>query len=177
MNPESRFSRFFGKFRTQKLIDPKKALNNETKKITNSKNMGEKANKGFTRDDSSTNTRLLDKHWSPLIVRKYQKEGWPMFVGIICDANLDDLDSKVNEISEEGKQFLDGGIQGVRNFCGFLSDELFKHYDSQKKGCLEGLAVLWYVDKMFCSSLFGDFMVHASCKQELFGIINTLPHV
>jgi hypothetical protein len=56
-------------------------------------NMGMDANNGMTRDDSSTATRLLDKNWSPLIVRKYQMEGWPMYIGIICDANLNDLDN------------------------------------------------------------------------------------
>jgi len=61
-------------------------------------NMGEQANAGMVRDDSSTATRLLDKNWSPLIVRKYQMEGWPMYIGLICDANLNDLDTVVYDI-------------------------------------------------------------------------------
>ncbi|MFW9871642.1 MAG: hypothetical protein ACFFG0_00980 [Candidatus Thorarchaeota archaeon] len=144
------------------------------------RNFGEDSNKGHTRDDSSTSTRLLDKNWSPMIVRKYQKDGWPLFVSVICDANLNDLDAKVHEFTAEAKKlFLEerSTIQGVRNYCGYLNDNLKDHYNSIKDECVEGIAVLWYVDKMFCSSLYGDFMVHAPCKQELYFIINTLPHI
>jgi hypothetical protein len=142
-------------------------------------NMGKSANAGFTRDDSSTATRLLDKNWSPLIVRKYQMEGWPLFVSLICDSNLNDLDKVVYEIHDQAKNngFVDGTIQGGRNYCGFMSDEIKEHYDGIKRGCVEGVAILWYIDKCFISSLYGDFMVHVSCKQELYAIINTLPHI
>jgi len=130
-------------------------------------------------------TRLLDKNYSPLIVRKYQAFGWPLFVSIICDESLSDLDQVVWEhidfllqdpnMAEDCK--LKDDIQVQRNFCGSLSDHLVSIYDSKKKGCVEGVAVLAYWDKCFCSSLYGDFMVHASCKQELFSIIQTLPHI
>ena len=142
-------------------------------------NMGEEANAGMTRDDSKTATRLLDKNWSPLIVRKYQMEGWPLFISLICDANLNDLDEVVYRIHDEAveKGFVGGNIQDGRNYCGFMSDQIKAHYHGIKKGCVEGVAVLWYIDKCFISSLYGDFMVHASCKQELFAIINTLPHI
>lgn len=143
------------------------------------KNMSQQANAGFTRDDSSTTTRLLDKNWSPLIVRKYQMEGWPLFISLICDANLNDLDELVYDIHEEAKEhgFVDGKIQDGRNYCGFMSDKIKDHYNDIKRGCVEGVAVLWYIDKCFISGLYGDFMVHASCKAELFAIINTLPHI
>lgn len=124
----------------------------------------------------NVNTRLLDKNYSPLIVRKYQTKGWPLFVSLICDWSLSDLDQVVNKAKNDFGEIVND-IQQIRNFCGFLSDRLFKHYDGQKEGCVEGIAVLWYVDKCFVSSLWGDFMVHASCKQELFFIINTLPHI
>lgn len=142
-------------------------------------NMGNLANAGMTGDDSKTATRLLGKNWSPLIVRKYQLKGWPLFVGVICDANLNELDNIVYTAVDKSKDlgFMNGNIQDVRNFCGFLSDELVNYYDNIKRGCVEGIAVLWYVDKCFVSSLYGDFMVHASCKIELFQIINTLPHI
>lgn len=150
-----------------------------TDHVERSKNMGDEANAGLTRDDSSTSTRLLDKNWSPLIVRKYQMEGWPLFISLICDANLNDLDETVYKIHDAAVElnFVDGTIQGGRNYCGFMSDRLKEHYDSIKRGCVEGVAVLWYIDKCFISSLYGDFMVHASCKSELFAIINTLPHI
>ena len=141
--------------------------------------MGKIANAGMTRDDSRTSTRLLDKNWSPLIVRKYQMEGWPLFIGIICDANLNDLDEILISYTKDAKKlgFLDGNIQGGRNYCGFISEKIKEHYNSIKEGCVEGVAVLWYIDKCFISSLYGDFMVHNSCKNELFQIINTLPHI
>jgi hypothetical protein len=142
-------------------------------------NMGDKANAGMTRDDSSTSTRLLDKNWSPLIVRKYQMEGWPMFIGIICDANLNDLDDIVYNSIEEARDhgFLIGTIQGIRNACGYLSDQIVKHYNMQKRGVTEGVIVCWYVDKMFCSSAYGDFMTHEKCAMEFYQILNTLPHI
>jgi len=131
------------------------------------------------RESELTSTRLLDKNWSPLVVRKYQMEGWPMFVGMICDANLNDLDKVVHKAFKRAKEagFVDGSIQGTRNTCGLISDTLVEHYNRIKEGCVEGVAVVWYVDKCLISSAYGDFMVHLSCKLELFQIINTLPHI
>ena len=143
------------------------------------RNMGDEANGGMTRDDSSTATRLLDKNWSPLIVRKYQMEGWPMYIGMICDANLNDLDDVVYDAVEKAKEmgFIDGTIQGIRNACGLLGDEIVKHYNLIKRGVAEGVIVCWYVDKMFCSSAYGDFMTHNKCALEFYQIVNTLPHI
>jgi len=143
------------------------------------KNMGKDANAGMVRDDSSTATRLLDKNWSPLIVRKYQMEGWPMYIGVICDANLNDLDTVVYDIMDEAKanDFVNGTIQGVRNTTGMLSDGIVKYYNSIKRGVCEGVIVCWYVDKMFVSSAYGDFMTHEKCAAEFYAIVNTLPHI
>ena len=129
-----------------------------------------------TQIPENVNTRLLNKHYSPLIVRKYQMEGWPLFVSLICDCSLSDLDEVVNKAFEDLGSIKDD-IQSIRNVCGYLSDCITGHYNNIKKNSVEGVAVLWYVDKCFVSSLYGDFMVHASCKQELFAIINTLPHI
>ena len=142
-------------------------------------NMAEQANAGFTRDDSSTATRLLDKNWSPLIVRKYQMEGWPLFISLICDANLNDLDDVVYRIHEEARHngFVDGKIQSARNYVGFMSDKIIEHYNSVKPGVTEGVAVIWYVDKCFISSCYGDLMTHTKCAIELYGILNMMPHI
>jgi len=147
--------------------------------MENTTNMSEQANAGMTRDDSSTATRLLDKNWSPLIVRKYQMEGWPMYIGIICDANLNDLDNVVYEIMETAKEagFVNGTIQGIRNSCGLLSDGIVKYYNAIKRGVAEGVIVCWYVDKCFVSSAYGDFMTHEKCAAEFYHIVNTLPHI
>ena len=118
-----------------------------------------------------------NKNYSPLIVRKYQLKMWPLFVALICDISLSDLDNVVLDYAYELLEEKQDDIQWCRNFCGSLSEHITDHYDNLKRGCVEGVAVLWYVDKCFISSLGGDFMVHASCKQELFAIINTLPHI
>ena len=142
-------------------------------------NMSDAANAGMTRDDSSTATRLLDKNWSPLIVRKYQMEGWPLFVSLICDANLNDLDEVIYRIHEEAKElgFIDGKIQSARNYVGYMSDQIIKHYNAVKPGVTEGVAVIWYVDKCFISSCYGDLMTHTKCAIELYGILNMMPHI
>ncbi len=135
-----------------------------------------KGTKPIGLEDVNTSTRLLDKHYSPLIVRKYQMFGWPLFVSLICDLSLSDLDEVVLKFKKDHGQPADD-IQAVRNFCGLLSDHVVKHYESRKDGCVEGIAVLLYADKCFISSLYGDFMTHSACKAELFAIINTLPHI
>lgn len=142
-------------------------------------NMGKEANAGMTRDDSKTATRLLDKNWSPLICRKYQMEGWPLFVILITDCNLNDLDKVVYDLSDKAKEFgfMDGNIQSTRNYCGFLNDGIVKHYNSIKKGSCEGVLICYYVDKMWCASAFGDLMTHEKCVNEAYLIINTMPHI
>ncbi|MCF8019829.1 MAG: hypothetical protein K9L62_10500 [Vallitaleaceae bacterium] len=146
---------------------------------TKKSNMSEQANAGMTRDDSTTNTRLLDKQWSPLIVRKYQMKGWPMYIGMICDANLNDLDKVVNKVMKEATElsFVDGTIQGARNTCGLLSDRIVEYYDNIKEGVTEGVMVCWYVDKCFISSAYGDLMTHNKCAMEFYSIIQTLAHI
>ena len=130
-------------------------------------------------EDSKTNTRLLEKNYSPLIVRKYQMKGWPMYIGLIVDVSLSDLDMVMNEISKEAKEagLFVNDIQSLRDVCGYTSERLVQHYNNKKENCVEGVAVLWYADKAFISSLIGDFMTHFSCKNELYQIVNTLPHI
>lgn len=122
------------------------------------------------------NTRLLNKNWSPLIVRKYQFKGWPMFVSLICDADLTDLDQVVNAAEKEFGEVKEG-IQAARNWCGFLSDYIVEHYNSGKKGVTEGVAVIWYIDKCFISSCYGDLMTHTKCAIELYGILNMMTNI
>jgi len=159
--------------------DPEEAALPSLWEIPN-KNMGASANAGMTRDDSTTATRLLDKNWSPLIIRKYQMHGWPMFIGIICDANLNDLDDLVYDVMEKADKdhgFIDGTIQGARNACGYLSDELVKHYNGIKRGVMEGNIVFWYQDKLAISSAYGDLMTHEKCAMEFYSILNMMPHI
>ncbi len=146
---------------------------------TDNRNFGQDANKGFARDDSTTSTRLLDKNWSPLIVRKYQMQGWPLYIALITDANLDDLDKVVYSIHKQAEQhgFTEGRIQAARNYAGLMSDQLVKHYNSGKDGVVEGVLVAYYIDKLFISSAYGDLMTHEKSVSEVYHIINTLPHI
>lgn len=126
------------------------------------------------------NTNLISKQYSPLIVRKYNiASGWPVYIGLICDYDLSELDLVVNKYSEEAEVlgYLDNNIQKVRNYAGFLTDSIQKFYNSKKINCVEGVAVFMYVDKCAISSLYGDFMNHTACRQEFYFIINTLPHI
>jgi len=120
-----------------------------------------------------TNTKLLEKNYSPLVVRKYIMKGWPMYVGVICDLDLSDLDDVVNK----PRLKKNASIQDIRNYVGRVSDKVVTTYDKVKRNCVEGVAVLYYVDKMAVSSLYGDFMVHFPCKSEFYSILNMLPHV
>ena len=141
-----------------------------------STNINKHGNMGM---EYSTATRLLDKNYSPLIVRKYQLRGWPCLISLICDVSLSDLDDVFYSIVDDAEKngMMKDDIQAMRNFTGFMSDKIIEHYDGIKKGCVEGVAVLYYIDKCFISALWGDFMVHSSCKQELYSIVNTLPHI
>lgn len=143
------------------------------------RNFGQNANAGMVYDDSRTSTRLLQKNWSPLIVRKYQMLGWPLFIALICDANLNDLDEVIYSIHEEAENlgFTDGNIQSARNYVGFMNDKIVQHYNQVKTGCVEGVLVAWYIDKCFISGAYGDLMQHEKCVTEVYQIINTLPHI
>jgi hypothetical protein len=112
-------------------------------------------------------------------VRKYQLLGWPLFLGIICDCSLSDLDHIFYDVVDEAEKLkmFEQDIQNVRNFVGLLSDRLAAHYNKVKRGSVEGIAILWAVDKMVCSSLLGDHMVHGMCRSEFYSIVNTMPHM
>lgn len=116
---------------------------------------------------NETNTRLLNKHFSPAIIRKYNTLGFPLYIHIICDQDLSDLDQLVNEFIEQVK-LDDNNIQEFRDFAGSLSQTIIQHYNEKKPGCVESVGVIFYADKMMVSSLFGDVMNHAQCRNELY---------
>ena len=128
-------------------------------------------------NDDNVSTRLLGKNYSPLIVRKYSVKNWPLFVGMICDLSLSDLDSVVLDIIDDSDELLINDIQSLRNFCGYMSEKITDHYNNIKRGSIEGVAIILYSDKLFISSLTNDFMCHQNCKIELFQILNIMPHI
>ena len=120
-------------------------------------------------------TQLLNKNHAPMIIRKYQGYGWPLFVAMICDANLSNLDDIVmSYVASCDKEQLKT-IQDLRNFCGNLSEEIVDYYnDNFKYGCVEGIGIIAYWDKCLCSSLYGDHMTHGQCRLELFTLLNMM---
>lgn len=117
--------------------------------------------------DSTTFTKLIAKHYSPMIIRKYTHWGWPIYIALIADDDLSDLDDVVVAYMMENRAhgWVDD-IQKIRNLAGALTERLVGHY-----GKCEGVAVILYVDKMFVSSLFGDFMNHTACRIELYTLL------
>jgi hypothetical protein len=127
--------------------------------------------------DDGVNTNLISKDYSPLIVRKYNiVRGWPMYVGIICDENLSDLDIIVNKAF---KDFKDAGlminnIQNFRNLTGYVSETITNHFNLKKENCVEGVAVFLYVDKLAISSCYGDLMSFQKCALEFYHILDLM---
>jgi hypothetical protein len=112
-------------------------------------------------------TRLTQKAYSPLVIRKITKYGFPIYVGIITDDNLDTLDECILEFME---QHLDlwksDSIQDKRQLAGMMTDHITSAF-----GKTEGVAVTLYIDKTCISSLFGDFMNHHQCKLEYYTLL------
>uniref|UniRef100_A0A7C3WM75 Uncharacterized protein n=1 Tax=Dictyoglomus turgidum TaxID=513050 RepID=A0A7C3WM75_9BACT len=114
-------------------------------------------------------TRLSNKEFSPLIVRRYS-EPFLFFIVLITDDNLDNLDDLVIKFIK--KKDLPETIQEFRNFAGELNKFLLSSYPKT-----EGIAIVIYADKMTVSSLSGDFMNHEQCRLELFGLLNFMTKV
>lgn len=124
----------------------------------------------FDRKDAQEavlSVRLMDKHHSPMVIRKITKYGFPLYVGIITDDTLSDLDEAILGPLKKSEIGATRDLQILRDIVGGLSEHLLAHYPRT-----EGLAVILYADKAFISSLFGDFMTHHSCRTELFSLLN-----
>lgn len=123
---------------------------------------------GYKPREDKVFTKLVDKHYSPLVIRKYTHWGFPIYVGMITDDDLTGLDHFVTGFMEHYKQ--EGwvnNIQMLRNLAGTMTEELNLNFAKT-----EGVAVVLYVDKCFISSLYGDFMNHTACRIEFYGLLN-----
>ena len=121
-------------------------------------------------EENKNLTKLMEKNFSPMTIRKYTKWGFPMFIGIITDNDIHDIDEVVVNFMETPKnleRWKNDNLQDKRNLCGELSDTIVSYY-----GKTEGLAVTFSIDKSFISSLFGDFMNHFQCKFEYYTMLN-----
>jgi len=131
-------------------------------------------------EDSSTNTNLISKNYSPLFIRKYNiVNGWPLYVSMIVDEDVGDLDLVVNHIVSacRDNNMFNNNIQDMRNFTGILSESLIDYYNSKKENCVEGIGILLAVDKCMISNLYGDYMNHTMCRSEFYSILNMMPHI
>lgn len=113
-------------------------------------------------------TRLTEKAYSPLVIRKITKFGFPIYVGIITDDDLDTLDQVVVAfIKTHIAMWKSDSIQDKRNLAGMLCDEITAKFQKT-----EGVGVVLYIDKTCISSLFGDFMNHGMCRNEFYFLLN-----
>lgn len=157
-----------------------KKINDEFDKASREFNRGfDKASREFNKgipDEGRKKpvTKLLGKNHSPMIIRKFQGFGWPLFVALICDQDLEDLDEVVTGFIQDCDEIQLNNIQMLRDFNGSLSQVLVDHYNEKKYGCVEGVAVISYWDKCLCSSLYGDHMTHHQCRTELFTLLNMM---
>ena len=112
--------------------------------------------------------RVHGKEYSPLTIRKYTVLGNPIFVAIITDDDLGNLDEIVLQFLE---QFRGGNLrlQDYRYITGKLTEMLRQMFPRA-----EGIAVVAFPDKSAVSSLWGDFMNHLHCRMELYALINTM---
>jgi hypothetical protein len=116
-------------------------------------------------------TSLAHKHYEPLILRRYvTKWGVPVFIGLICGDDLSNLDELIDVYQSEYS--MPENLQGIRNWVGRLSDFICKSYNR-----VEAVAVVLYADKVAVSSLYGDFMNHPMCRQELYSLLNWMSTV
>jgi hypothetical protein len=115
---------------------------------------------------NSTYTKLVDKHYSPLVIRKYTHWGFPIYVAMITDDDLSNLDDLIVSFMGEHMAGWANDIQKLRNLAGAMTEYLNTKYFKA-----EGVGVVFYVDKMFVSSLHGDFMNHTSCRIELYTLL------
>jgi hypothetical protein len=118
-------------------------------------------------------TKLIDKHYSPLVIRKYTHWGFPIYIGMITDDDLSDLDDTIVSYMKAHKaEGWVNDVQKLRNLAGALTEHLNDLYEKS-----EGVAVIFYVDKAFISSLHGDFMNHTSCRIEFYSLLSMSAHV
>jgi hypothetical protein len=131
-------------------------------------------------NDDLTNTNLISKNFSPLFIRKYNIiNGWPLYISMIVDEDVSDIDSVVNSVVTACKDsgMLENNLQSMRNFTGILSETLITHYNKKKENCVEGVGILLAIDKAMISSLYGDHMNHTMCRNEFYSILNMMPHI
>jgi hypothetical protein len=123
-------------------------------------------------NNEKTFTRLVDKHYSPMVIRKTTRLGFPIFCAIITDDDLTSMDDVINAYIDKNRDGWTDNIQKIRNFAGGLVEHLRESYPRT-----EGAAAIVYADKCMVSSLHGDLMSHVGCKVELGDLLNMMTQI
>ena len=109
-------------------------------------------------------TRIEGKEHSPLVIRRYSMP-FLHFVCIISDDDLDILDNVVLKFWDS--LAIPKTIQDMRNHCGSLTETVITAFPRT-----EGCGVIYIADKLIISSLVGDMMNHAMCRDEIYFLLN-----
>jgi hypothetical protein len=133
-------------------------------------------------NDDLCNTNLISKNYSPMFIRKFnpiQLNNWPLYVAMICDEDVSDIDTVVNGALRAFKEagYMGNNLQYMRNLTGIISETLSKYYNAKKENCVEGIAVTLYVDKAYIQNFTGDFMNHGQCRSEYTSALNMMTQI
>lgn len=133
-------------------------------------------------NDDLCNTNLISKNYSPMFIRKFNASqlcNWPLYVSMICDEDVSDIDQVVNGALKayDAAGLMGNNLQNMRNLTGIISESMSIHYNNKKENCVEGIAVTLYIDKAYIQSFTGDFMNHAQCRQEYTAALNMMTQI
>ena len=133
-------------------------------------------------NDDLCNTNLISKNYSPMFIRKYNLtalNNWPLYVSMICDEDISDIDKVVNGAIKayEDAGLIGNNLQSMRNLTGIISETLSKYYNNKKENCVEGIAITLYIDKAYIQNFCGDYMNHAQCRSEYTSALNMMTQI
>ncbi|MEM3568310.1 MAG: hypothetical protein QXI20_02100 [Candidatus Jordarchaeales archaeon] len=104
-----------------------------------------------------------------MLIRKYTFLGMPVYVAIITDEDVSDIDEVVLNVLRPWRDKGISSFSEVRELVTELQTTLSKVYERA-----EGIAIVCFPDKACVSSLWGDFMNHQMCRDELYNLINIM---
>ena len=143
--------------------------------IIKKRNLGYK----FGIDESTTNTNLISKHYSPMGMVHVNipldiDSNLQLWIGIISDCNLTELESVVNSALVQclKHKILPSTLQGLRDISGIVSETILTYYSSMKENSVEGIGIVACCNNNYVSSLYGDMMNHLACREEFYHMIN-----
>ena len=113
-------------------------------------------------------TRVVGKQYSPLYLVKTAHNDISFAIGIISDVGVTEEDIK--QTIEKHCQQKPALIQDYRNIAGAVTTDIVQLIERVKKGSCEGVGVLLESGDFVVSSLYGDMMNHAMCRDEFYAL-------